>query len=657
MVSAVLIGKAGALAGPADTPATRPAEWALPDPIQVRPYRLVVSPDGRYVFLTGSSPPRPGGVAPRRMGMGMATTTWMFDMRAGTLTDMNQRLTEQAPKYIFDVDMCQPSPNGKYVLIIARKAPTERPAPGIMPFRMQIKAYVMTMDSGEIQWIGDMPSGGVVVWIGNKVAMKREDHSKIEKTYGKLFLVDPEDYSTTDLEISGNVRVGHPSAKLLVCQCDPNDPAARVSGAPLPAAPMVLLTTEGRVIRQLSERSSGIGTPVLSDNGKYVAFEIRPPGRSRSTKGNRIRLFTQSEETDFTFQDRSTPIAVTYDGGVITFGKRGGARGNPVKIWYGPKKSRTLVKGALSATVAANQLFYMPAGQETPVLRAIPLRKKPTVPEGLFAEGPQSQAKGIQRFERLPPLDPEQLELDGAEDWQKRDFKDEKLKIAIVVTEYDQGPEDADTPESPRRGNPFQSEIAEDAAGSHPRRQRWHTDGSASYTRVGNRRIGTDAKLYMRYDLDTFEAVIRDRDYVLWPRYAALRDMYDFGFSPEKQLELITCASADRRSAMRTMAMHKATEYAFQEKAVPLYVRALSDPTLKVASIAASSLEHFFDLRRPAGKERPRFRRGGGWGGAGARLRREEQDVVRVAESVHAIRPDLITEADLEIIRTRERGR
>jgi hypothetical protein len=176
--------------------------------------------------------------------------------------------------------------------------------------------------------------------------------------------------------------------------------------------------------------------------------------------------------------------------------------------------------------------------------------------------------------------------------------------------------------------------------------KRWINSASYSPT--------CDVRVRIRQDADTLRYLIKTSDAPLLPRYIAIGEIDDVPFSQEELLALIEASSHDPKAEMRYMAILKAYDFQPRAKVVPICTRALTDPSITVAFSACALLIDVFDIRdQKTGKC---LEYGGFFSGPPELCYEMRHDfVLRVAEQIYAADPTLVTEADLAIIRARQR--
>jgi hypothetical protein len=129
-------------------------------------------------------------------------------------------------------------------------------------------------------------------------------------------------------------------------------------------------------------------------------------------------------------------------------------------------------------------------------------------------------------------------------------------------------------------------------------------------------------------------------------RLIALREIYRVeGFAQGERLRLIEMASRDPEASIRYTAILKAAEYEPFSGAVPILCRALCDPSIQVSHTACGCVNGYFFPAKDKGEG---FVVRKYVGGAVDIARHRE--VVAVAQKVHNLRPDLVTDEDLATI-------
>lgn len=243
-------------------------------------------------------------------------------------------------------------------------------------------------------------------------------------------------------------------------------------------------------------------------------------------------------------------------------------------------------------------------------------------------------------FVRLPPLESANLEPLYCEDWQNENVSDEKRGVFIEVITRD--------PYQPS-GGVWREILSAVLRGCTSKNT---TDKNIQW--ISNVSISPECtvRVRIRQDADALRYLITTSDAPLFPRYIALREIYEVPLSQEERLALIESSSRDPKAEMRYMAILKTWDFSRRAEVVPICARALTDPSLTVALDACSLLIDVFDVRdQKTGKP---LDYGGFYSGAPVlHYERQHSVVLHVAESIHAADPKLVTEEDLAIIRAR----
>ena len=225
-------------------------------------------------------------------------------------------------------------------------------------------------------------------------------------------------------------------------------------------------------------------------------------------------------------------------------------------------------------------------------------------------------------MEVLPLLARTLLEDEYREGWRHPDFSDPQAGVTLRVTE------------GGREGRTSGSSALEDEAG-------------VPWIRAASVRPEESVVVRVRLTAESLRKVIPDRSFPLFARYIALRELSECrALSPDDRIDLIEQASRDPSSALRTMGFIKAGEFMAREpsrahRIVPLSIRGLNDPCVKVAHDAIGPLVLFFDLRDPeTGK---RYSDEISWiGRPEGFVKMLEGRIARVARSVHSICPEAL---------------
>ena len=355
---------------PSDTATveTTPSEWKLPEGTDIVRNSLRVSPDlGHILFLERGAATIRGPQVLRQL---FPSAYWILNAKNSQLTNVLDTLGIDEGKGKLYCRPCGLSANGKYALVLAVRV---EPAQIRNQKKKGYRAFVITLNSGAAHEIGE--NVAAAAWVGNEVVLSSFTGEGWDRKIGKIKVVDPEDESTSELNISGIIVCGHPDGRMLVCGCDKDDPAKATPIRNLGNAEMIVITKEGKILRRL-----GVVPPVgarpdqliLSANGKYVAFREGRIERGRQPRNVKVRVMMTSGEQEWLLNETATPIGMTDDGRVITVGNVFEDEGAPVKIRDKNFNSRTVVGHAGAATVVGDQLFYLTPG-EPPLIKSIKL--------------------------------------------------------------------------------------------------------------------------------------------------------------------------------------------------------------------------------------------------------------------------------------------
>jgi hypothetical protein len=150
----------------------------------------------------------------------------------------------------------------------------------------------------------------------------------------------------------------------------------------------------------------------------------------------------------------------------------------------------------------------------------------------------------------------------------------------------------------------------------------------------------------IRLTAETFRYLITTPNADPGARRIALRDIYTVnGFAEGERLRLIELASCEADPSLRHAAILTAAEYRPLSDAVPILCRALCDPDIKVSHAACDPVIDYFFPKKVDGK----FLRVKSYNGCGVDLVMHDE-VAAVAQKVHEVRPELVTDADLATI-------
>ena len=229
---------------------------------------------------------------------------------------------------------------------------------------------------------------------------------------------------------------------------------------------------------------------------------------------------------------------------------------------------------------------------------------------------------------RLPPLDASKIASNGGVPWGERDFSDEMHGVFVHVIKDKQD----EASKIFWRGAEVSVSLID------PDIKWWHdVVQSPQYHVVYRFRLAPETIGYLVASAEAPGDV----------RWIALRGIHGVqGFAEGEKLRLIELASRDANPSMRYMAILKAAEYKPAPEAIPIFCRALCDPSLEVSVQACGPLMHYFCPIDDNLKGRPRVSSGS----PVAHAELEHAHVLATAKEVHEIRPDLVTDEDLATI-------
>ena len=348
------------------TAETASNEWKLPEGTEIDPGSLRASADLRYVVFLEE-----GSSSIQALRLWFPSAYWRLNTKTGELTNVLDKLGIEEGKGKLLLKPCGFSANGKYALVLAARM---KPLDIRQRSKEGYTACVLTLEDGSSQKIGEKIASAA--WVGNKVVLSRIEGEGKNRKITNLTLVNPADKSTTEMNIKGLIVCGHPDGRMLIYGCDPQNPAEATAVDDLDKSKMAVITTDGKVLRQLGVVPPPGARPdqlILSANGQYVAFREGVIARGRKPKKDvKVRVMTTAGDEEWTIDETATPIGMTDDGRVITVGNVFETEGATVKIRDKSLNSRTLLEHAAAATVVGNQLFYLTPGEQ-PVIKSLRL--------------------------------------------------------------------------------------------------------------------------------------------------------------------------------------------------------------------------------------------------------------------------------------------
>jgi hypothetical protein len=234
------------------------------------------------------------------------------------------------------------------------------------------------------------------------------------------------------------------------------------------------------------------------------------------------------------------------------------------------------------------------------------------------------------KISRAEDLEKTKLSSIYSEDWNLKPCKDEKLGIAVIVVENKRNEMSWSSSSSEIRDNPFAK-----------------SDTTDKWTKQENQSPDGTITVYLKKCDSTYKAVIENRSANLFLRYIALRDMDELTFTPDQKLDFLKFCAADPSATIRVMAMQKANDYKPLEKVIPFCCRALTDPCLMVADGALTPLVKYFHIKSPDGKNE--YDTSFTFSGSPEAFDRMLKNrILYISQQIHKVRPDLVTDDDLE---------
>lgn len=348
---ALVLGLA-AVPSASDQPETQPAvdEWQLPMQPNDRLIEMFGSGDGEVVSFTIM---RYG----RNQRMPQATP-WMLNTSTGKLTNLLEAVGQDPEAEQSPASQAGPSPDGKHVLVmrLIRQEP------------VKLGGFLFTADSTDVHKLTEgMPLTSA--WSGTKLLLSAAgDDNKV----GRIQAYDPQTREMGDLPVCGLVVAAHPGGKYLLAACNPDAPDEPLDRSELGDCWICIVDMEGTVVAKLVSSDELSDRPVISPNGKYIAFERQRwenPMQPPEILGTRIA--TSDGETVKDYPDVA-PVAVGDDG-TLTAAVVGENRTFAAIHLISPTgQNDRLVRRAVAAIVAGERLFYVSPDEPT-MLKSLPM--------------------------------------------------------------------------------------------------------------------------------------------------------------------------------------------------------------------------------------------------------------------------------------------
>jgi hypothetical protein len=250
------------------------------------------------------------------------------------------------------------------------------------------------------------------------------------------------------------------------------------------------------------------------------------------------------------------------------------------------------------------------------------------------------EAPAAETLRRLPPLDPRGFETEFTAK-EVREVADQEHGVLVDVPDA--------KPES-LTGEAWRSNVVVEVEGE-PGVPWFQT-------------IWEGLRLRIRLAPETMRYLVQTPDAPHRARWIALREIHRVeGLDDDERLRLVEVASRDRNMSIRRMAILAAGRYEPVSRAIPLLCRSLCDPSADVAVEAALRFEvgslpaEFAAIAESGPDGKPPPVRIYAYSGPPDKVAWQQYgQVLAVAERMHAVRPDLVTEEDLATItRLREK--
>lgn len=314
--SAPASGPAATVAAPASMPATAasgaakpavsatapavstgaPADIMLGEGDRISPI-MPVTPDGKTALMTimlagAANPPNAGPVvvAARR------NNVYVIDLATGTARDISAFGAESPGT----VSTAAFSPDSKYALVV----PTSS---------RDTSAYVIDLARGKSTPLSVSATARPAGWAGDKIAIRQSSSTHPIK------LVSADGANETETEFRISFLSASRDGKAWVASGNPDDLAKYLTTS---KAQVMLMTPEGKVVRQLGPYMEVTVPIILSPSGTYVAFTRRvrsaPPnaGYRRSIVVVEVKSGTEVEAAA-NAAGAMTPLSLTDDGRLV----------------------------------------------------------------------------------------------------------------------------------------------------------------------------------------------------------------------------------------------------------------------------------------------------------------------------------------------------
>ena len=294
--------------------------------------------------------------APAASGRPSMMTVMMADLKTGKLSPIGDLVGKAEQGQAAGAKL---SPDRRHLLVnwVGPKGPT---------------AYVIDLPSGKPV---KMPEGVLMAfWAGNKVALSSTAQ---DGKLGKVNLVDPSTGKATELPVRGMVGAGLPDGTILVGG-NPKAPMAEISeGESIETGRAFRIGTDGTVLGDVAPIGIFASPPVVSDNGKFIAFQSKPLNAAEGPMAKYgFTILSVDGKDKMELPMPYFPIAVMDDGSAVVISNTSD-QDNLAPVSWVSKDGKTVkeIVKAVSATVIGNSVIYT-TNKDTPAIKttSLPLR-------------------------------------------------------------------------------------------------------------------------------------------------------------------------------------------------------------------------------------------------------------------------------------------
>ncbi|MBI5725151.1 MAG: hypothetical protein HZA50_14420 [Planctomycetes bacterium] len=360
---------AGFAAINADQPATAPAattpatnEWKLPLEKDTYWETLSVSADCRWV-ICGGWIPKPGS---------KNKVAWLLDTKSGKSMNLLESVygdLKEGERFVDPRSMeLKFSSDGKY---FAASIGVE-----IIGELQIIKCYLYLFSLENMKHIKVKESEGYIFlrWCKDKLYVAcPQDKLK------PMMIYDPVQDKTVEQKISYVIVEEDPNGNFLLVACDPDDPTNSITAIQDASKVWLsILSTDGKLIRKLVMAAEVSSQPILSPNGKYVAYEYRAK-TATATAEKKVMIHSTDGQDKWEITAPGKLLKITDDMQLITKDvdkNNQGKQIDVVRVVDSKGNKTTIAEDIRVAGVGGDKLFVV-FYNALNTIKAIPLPKKP----------------------------------------------------------------------------------------------------------------------------------------------------------------------------------------------------------------------------------------------------------------------------------------